>query len=316
MGALKYKGKLRMGRFTFPTQEEYNQARAQANQGKVVAISTETPYWFKYDKPFDYEGTMVAVDHCTPEEAAELRSALPGRQPSKLPPCAIFSAYNYAPDSFGDKLLQSGAFALLEDKMRTFSLFELRDHPLPTQGDHSPEVMNGIKECMHDVLKLCDDLAPDSVEQLSMRTVAETLLHLLCAQGPRQTDMLDSISKFRNGNWEKLWKTAIKNFAKWQQKRKHNPIKPKGRTNKQKDKYAQKCALAGNYSKANKIICQEMLQACGDDDTLKKLERLHPAGNPILDREFWPDERIYHAFHLHNVVGRIIVDLEDVLEAV
>ena len=61
-----------MGRFIFPTQEEYNQARAQANQGKVVAISTETPYWFKWDKLFDYGGTMVAVDHCMPEGAARI----------------------------------------------------------------------------------------------------------------------------------------------------------------------------------------------------------------------------------------------------
>ena len=39
-----------------------------------------------------------------------------------------------------------------------------------------------------------------------------------------------------------------------------------------------------------------MLQACGDDDTLKKLERLHPAGNPILDRESWPDDDELRAF--------------------
>ena len=44
-GALLYKGKLRMGRFTFPTQDDYNQARAQATPGQVVAISIETPYW-------------------------------------------------------------------------------------------------------------------------------------------------------------------------------------------------------------------------------------------------------------------------------
>ena len=135
--------------------------------------------------------------------------------------------------------MQAGALAFLESKMRTADLFQLRDHLLPTQTEFSKEVLTGIKECMHDVLKLCEDLGPGSVEQLSMRTVAETLLHLLCAQGPRQSDMLDSISKFRKGNWEKLWNTAIKNFVKWQQKRKDNPIKPKGRTNKQKDKYAQ-----------------------------------------------------------------------------
>ena len=149
---------------------------------------------------------------------------------------------------------------------------------------------------MHDVLKLCDQLADASVEQLSMRTLGETLLHLLCAQGLRQSDILDSISHFRKGNWEKLWNTAIKNYKKWLKKRKDNPIQPKARTNKQKDKYAQKCALAGNYTKANQIICQEMLQACGDADTLNKLQRLHPAGNLNLDREFWPDADELRAF--------------------
>ena len=107
--------------------------------------------------------------------------------------------------------MQAGALAFLESKMRTADLFELRDHMLP-QAEFSKEVLTGIKECMQDVLKLCDQLAPNSVEQLSMRTIAETLLHLLCAQGPRHSDMLDSISLFRKGKWEKLWNTAIKNY--------------------------------------------------------------------------------------------------------
>ena len=108
--------------------------------------------------------------------------------------------------------------------------------------------------------------------------------------------MLNSISLFRKGKWEKLWNTAIKNYGKWLKKRKDNPVQPKARTNKQKDKYAQKCALAGNYTKANQIICQEMLQACGDDNTLNKLQRLHPAGNLNLDREYWPDADELRAF--------------------
>ena len=74
--------------------------------------------------------------------------------------------------------MQSGALAFLECKMRTFDLFQLRDNLLPTQTEFSKEVLTGIKECMHDVLKLCDQLAPDSDEQLSMRTIGETLLHL------------------------------------------------------------------------------------------------------------------------------------------
>ena len=53
--------------------------------------------------------------------------------------------------------------------------------------------------------------------------------------------------------------------------------------------------MAGNYSKANQIICQEMLQACSKD-TIKMLQRLHPAGNLNLDREFWPDADELRAF--------------------
>ena len=52
---------------------------------------------------------------------------LPGRQPPGLPPCVIFSDYTFAPASFGDTLMQSGALAFLESKMRTFSL--LRSPP-------------------------------------------------------------------------------------------------------------------------------------------------------------------------------------------
>ena len=36
-------GKLRLGRFVFPTPEQYNQARATAHEVQVVAISTEDP---------------------------------------------------------------------------------------------------------------------------------------------------------------------------------------------------------------------------------------------------------------------------------
>ena len=53
-------------------------------------------------------------------------------------------------------MTQSGALAFLESKMRTFSLFELRDYPLPSKTDHSTEVKKGIKQCMFDVLQLCE----------------------------------------------------------------------------------------------------------------------------------------------------------------
>ena len=148
---------------------------------------------------------------------------------------------------------------------------------------------------MFDVLQLCEQLTDHSVEQLSMRIVGEILLHLLCAQGLRQTDMLDSIKKFRSGKWEKLWGKVIKTSNKLKCKRAANPAQPRARTDSQKDSYAQKCAKAGNYSKANQVICQEMLHAC-DDDTLEKLRRLHPVGDLNFDREFWPGHEETRAY--------------------
>ena len=59
------------------------------------------------------------------------------------------------------------------------------------------------------------------------------------------------------------------------------------RTSKEKDEYAQKCADAGNLSKSNEIICQELLQACADD-TVDKLRLLHPQGDLNSNRGHWP----------------------------
>jgi hypothetical protein len=109
---------------------------------------------------------------------------------------------------------------------------------------------------MYDVLQLCEQLTDHSVEQLSMRIVGEILLHLLCAQGLRETDMLDSIKKFRNGKWEKLWGKVIKASNKLKCKRAANPAQPRARTASQKDSYAQKCAKAGNYSKGRHVQVQ------------------------------------------------------------
>jgi len=88
---------------------------------------------------------------------------------------------------------------------------------------------------------------------------------------------------------------VIKASNKLKHKRGANPAQPRARTTKQKDSYAQKCAKAGNYSKANQVICQEMLHACSDD-TLEKLRRLHPEGDLNFDREFWPDHEELRAY--------------------
>jgi len=190
--------------------------------------------------------------------------------------------------------MQSGALAFMQNLMRNFALFELRDHPPPSAAEFSFDVKTGSKECMQDILQLCEKLKTDSVEQLCIRVMGEMLLHLLCAQGLRNTDMLDSIKLFRNGKWEKLWKAVIKASKKVKKKKADKPVQPRPRTNKQ-DKYAQKCVKTGNYSTANQTICQEMLHACADD-TIDKLKRLHPEGELNFDRARWPDADEVRAF--------------------
>ena len=197
--------------------------------------------------------------------------------------------------SFGDTLYKSGALALLEDKMRNFSLYKLRDSPLPSKANPSNEVIRELQECFKDVLSLCDELNDDSIELYSMRIMATQLLHYLSSGGVRAKDMLAVMRKFRAGKWEQLWNDSIKTADKIKAKKGRKPDQARMRTDREKDEYAQKCADAGNLSQANKIICQELLQACADD-TIDKLRLLHPHGYLDFNRDPWPSREDTRAF--------------------
>ena len=71
-------------------------------------------------------------------------------------------------------------------------------------------------------------------------------------------------------------------------KRDKHPNQPRARTDAQKDAYAQKCAKAGNLSKANQTICSELIPSC-DENTLPQLQALHPPGDLNFNRQFWPE---------------------------
>ena len=107
--------------------------------------------------------------------------------------------------------------------------------------------------------------------------------------------MLAAMRKFRAGKWEQLWNESIKTADKIKAKKGRKPDQARMRTDRQKDDYAQKCADAGNLSKANKIICQELLQACADD-TILQLRLLHPHGDLDFDRNSWPSREDTRAF--------------------
>ena len=141
-----------------------------------------------------------------------MRLNMPGKQPENQ--CLIFSEYVFARGSFGATLLKSGAFAFLEGKMKDFSLYELRDRPLPSKANLSGEVLRELTECFKDILLLCEELAPNSIEQLSIQIMATQLLHYLSANGVRAKDMLGAMRKFRDGKWETLWKDSTKTSDK------------------------------------------------------------------------------------------------------
>ena len=108
----------------------------------------------------------------------------------------------------GDTLYKSGALAFMEDKMRNFSLYKLRDSPLPSKANPSNEVIRELQECFKDVLSLCDELNDDFIELYSMRIMATQLLHYLSSGEVRAKDMLAAMRKFRAGKWEQLWNEA------------------------------------------------------------------------------------------------------------
>ena len=113
--------------------------------------------------------------------------------------------------------------------------------------------------------------------------------------------MLAAMRKFRAGKWEQLWNESIKTADKIKAKKGRKPDQARMRTDREKDKYAQKCADAGNLSKANKIICQELLQACADD-TIDKLRLLHPQGDLNFNSKHWPSRDETRAFWAEELV--------------
>ena len=147
---------MHLGKFVFPDRATYLSItnRTELEQNRSAGICLETPYWFKYDIATD----QCEVDFCTEEDAQERINALPRQQ---VPQCVIFAKYAFTAGSFGDTLYKSGALAFMEDKMRNFSLYKLRDSPLPSKANPSNEVIRELQECFKDVLSLCDELNDD-----------------------------------------------------------------------------------------------------------------------------------------------------------
>ena len=66
-----------------------------------------------------------------------------------------------------------------------------------------------------------------------------------------------------------------------------NPRRNKAKSQEEKDTYSQKCARAGNLSKAAETLYKEDLPAC-TPDTVDKLRALHPEGELNYNKQFRP----------------------------
>jgi len=95
-----------------------------------------------------------------------------------------------------------------------------------------------------------------SDEVYILRNFATILPQLLFVYGTRPAQVRRAINAFNQGKREDLWKVALKAGARAKDRAAKNPRQSKVKTAEQKDKYSQKCARAGNLSKAaatNKI---------------------------------------------------------------
>ena len=86
---------------------------------------------------------------------------------------------------------KSGALAFLESKTKDFTLFEVRDHPLPSKAVLSYQPERDLMECMKEVQPLCNALDRRSLEEPSIRNLANPVLRLISGQSMRESHMLD-----------------------------------------------------------------------------------------------------------------------------
>ena len=161
---------------------------------------------------------------------------------------------NFPQGSWGEILQKAGAFKFLASKVLNGELYELRDYPMPTSSP--PPALHGeMRDALDIVARLCTTFREESTE-LTLRIIGKQILpHLMFANGTRVTAVQDAIKKFRQGKWESLWKMAMTKAEQLRVKRDKHPNQPRARIDTQKDVYAQKCAKAGNLSKANQTIC-------------------------------------------------------------
>ncbi len=181
------------------------------------------------------------------------------------PAKALFLDFNPAPNTYADTVLEAGGFEFLAQLYQDERLFELRDHRLPTSARAVRATTCLCVNTTKLVLSLCPLFPEGSKEREILRQFIHFLPQLLHAHGIRHSDIESSSHMLAQGKWRPVWKLALAQAARLEAKRAAKPLTARLRSSEEKAGYAVKCALAGNVSKACKIVCDNMIPACIDD---------------------------------------------------
>ena len=183
---------------------------------------------------------------------------------------APFALMHFHHDSLERKAAMRGAFPFLASKHALGLSFQLRDHPLTT-CELSPELQQCLGTALDKILLMCESFPVGSDEVYILRNFASILPQLLFAYGTRYPQVRRAVDAFNQGKWEDLWKQALKAGERAKDSAAKNPRLSKGKSAEQQDKYSQKCARAGNLSKAAATLYKSSLSTSFACSTLREI---------------------------------------------
>jgi hypothetical protein len=195
----------------------------------------------------------------------------------------LFAGFTLVPNTYAVTVDQAGDFIFLDQLSRENHLFQLRDNPLPTSVPARNTrclIVNTTKL----VLSLCPLFGQGSNERATLRQFVHFLPRLLHTVGLRHQDVESSRVLIAQGKWRQVWRMALARTVNLQTKREKNPSTARQRSATEKAKCAHKCATAGNVSKTCKIVCQEMIPACSDDQASQKFENIFAIAKRLVQQ--------------------------------
>ncbi len=238
-------------------------------------------------------GCSAVAPRQAPAQAGHHMPAPAARPP---PGAGIFAGLHSYPGDLVDNLTLNGGFAFLEDLQDTNNLWTLRDVRMPRIAPKG-EAQRVFAACSLLVLKLADRYPAQSLPQYIIRVVFHFLPALLmpCARKGRPAHIIQNAKKFQSGEWQYLWRQAVKEGTKQKQHltTKHASTPPAPPSIRARASYATYCAKRGAFSKANQAITSDLTPTSdpANIDTLraKHPTPTHPARDPTtISSRLWP----------------------------